>query len=546
MFKKFRCISLIVICTLFLAVGCTNSNDTTEIDETKEVKQIFKYNMSSHPETLDPTLASEIVGFNVIVNAFEGLTSLDSNDKAVPGVAERWEVSDDEMVYTFYLKDDAKWSDGKPVTAYDFEYAWKRGIDSSSESDYAYQLFYIKNAEDIVEGNASIDELGVEVIDDKTLKVTLESPTSWMPEMFAFPTYFPVRKEIVEKNPDTWTQNEETLVSNGPFKVTKLNNDEKIVMEKNKFYWGKDRVKLEEIHFTLINDSSTALGAFEAGELDGVDNIPTVEIPRLRAESDEFLILPDLGLYYYIFNNSIEPFNDLKVRKALSLAIDRKAIVNAVSLGGEIPASGVVPEGLKIGGKDFRQLGNDYDIDVDNASIQEARLLLAQAGYPEGEGFPVIKLSYNTNELHQRIAEAIQEMWKVNLNVDCELVNVNWLIHLKKLSEGDYQVGRLGWSADYVHPMTFLDMWITESGNNYSKWNDKKFDEYIKKAKSTVNEKETLKYLHKAENLLMNRHTIMPIYYTTDPEMMKKYVKGWRKSMLGMLYLDKAYISDKK
>ncbi|MTI68668.1 MAG: peptide ABC transporter substrate-binding protein [Firmicutes bacterium] len=529
-----------------------DTEDNKKEDEPKEepkeepkVEQVVTYNMGADPETLDPGKATENVGFNVIINTFEGLTNLDENDKAIPGVAKKWDVNEDATEFTFYLRDDAKWSDGKPVTAYDFEYAWKRVINPETASDYAYQLFYLKNAEDIINGEASIDELGVEVIDERTLKVTLQGPVSWMLEMFAFPTYFPVRKDVVEENPDTWALEADTIVSNGPFKISEWSHNEEVVMVRNENYWDKERVKLDKYIMTLINEDTTALAAFEAGDIDGTDGVPRAEIPRLQAENDDFMILPDLGLYYYTFNNKVEPFNNEKVRKAFTLAIDRSAIVNTVSMGGETPATGVVPVGINIGGEDFREAGGDYDIDPNKAKIEEAKKLLEEAGYPNGEGLPEITLNYNTNENHQRIAEAVQEMWKKNLNVNVTLGNAEWKVHLSNLSEGNYQVARIGWGADYAHPMTFLDLFISASGNNYTQYTSEEFDDYIRKAKSTIDIQKANDYMHKAEDLFMERYTVCPIYFASDPELMKSYVKGWRKSPLGYLYMDKAYIEGK-
>lgn len=543
MFKKSLALLLVLGLVLTALAGCSKEGKVSKEDLTEP--QILKYNMGSDPETLDPGKATENVGFNVLINIFEGLTNLDENDKAVPGVAKKWDINKETTEFTFHLRDDAKWSDGKSVTAHDFEYAWKRVVNPDTGSEYAYQLFYLKNAEDIVNGKKGVDELGVEAIDEKTLKVTLEGPVSYMLELFAFPTYFPVRKDVVEANPDTWALEADTIVSNGPFKVSEWKHSEEVVMVPNENYWDNERVLLDEYHLTLINEDSTALAAFEAGDLDGIDGVPRAEIPRLQTEDDDFMVLPDLGLYYYVFNNKAAPFDNEKVRKAFSLAIDRTAIVNTVTMAGENPATGIVPLGLTIGGKDFRKEGSTYDIGK-KAKVEEAKKLLADAGYPDGKGLPAITLNYNTNENHQRVAEAVQEMWKKNLGVEVNLLNQEWKVHLNTLGEGNFQVARIGWGADYAHPMTFLDMWVTGSGNNYSQYYDTDFDELIRKAKTTLKIKKALKYMHDAEDIFMNRHTIMPIYYAADPEMMKSYVKGWRKSPLGYMYMDRAYIQGKK
>lgn len=554
MFKRGFALILVLALVITAFVGCAKqepapapeqkTGETEQKVETKE-PQVLTINLGSDPETLDPNKASESVGFNILVNTYEGLTRLDENDKAIPGVAERWEISDDGLTYTFYLREDAKWSDGKPVTAYDFEYSWKRALDPATAADYAYQMYYIKNGEKFNNGEVSADELGIKVIDDKTIQVTLEGPTPWMLEMFAFPTYYPVRKDVVEANPDTWALEADTFICNGPFKVAEWKHNEVVKLVKNENYWGKDRVKLDEINVTLINEATTALAAFEAGDVDIIEDVPSAEIPRLQAESDEFMILPALGTYYYTFNNAKEPVNDERVRKALSLAIDRKAIVETVTKGGQQPATGFVPYGLIVNGKDFREEGGNYGIDPNRAKVEEARRLLAEAGYPDGKGFPKITIRYNTSEGHKRIAEAIQEMWKKNLNIDVELENIEWKVYLKELEAGNYVVGRIGWLADYAHPMTFLDMWITGSGNNYTNWSDPEYDRLIKEAKMTSDEAKAAELMHKAEDIFMNRMTVMPIYYYTDIIMVKKHVKGWRKTPLGWFFFDQAYIEGK-
>lgn len=541
MFKRNFALLLVVVLLMASFAGCSSKpaepTDTSGDSQDTKVPQIFTYNMGSDPETLDPNKASENVGMTILANTCEGLVRMDDAYNPLPGVAEKWEVSDDGLEYTFYLRD-AKWSDGKPITAEDFAYSWERALNPDTAADYAYQLFYIKNATKYYSGEASADELGIEVIDEKTIKVTLEGPTPWMMQIFAFPTMFPVRKDIVEANPDTWALEASTFVCNGPFKVAEWKHNEVVTLVPNENYWDAGRIKLEKVNVTLINEESTALAAFEAGDIDAADSIPNTEIPRLQAEMpDEFMILPQLGIYYYTLNNRVKPLDDERVRRALSYAIDRKAIVETVTLGGQLPATAFVPYGVGAGGEDFREVGKKY-FPEDGSKIEEAKQLLAEAGYPNGEGFPKLTVSYNTHENHKRIAEAIQQMWKKNLNIDVELTNTEWAVHLKNLEEGNYQIGRIGWLGDYAHPMTFLDLFIKGSGNNYSGWNSDEFDELIAKAKVETDMAKANEYMHKAEDIFMDRVTVMPIYFYTDPEVIKSYVKGWRKSPLGWFYFD--------
>lgn len=556
MFKRSFALLLVLALVVAAFAGCAqetpepapaDQGDKKAEEPAKEpakpdTPQEFTYNMGADPETLDPNKASENVGLTVLVNTNEGLVRLDDSSKAIPGVAEKWDINEDATEFTFYLREDAKWSDGKPVTAKDFEYSWKRALNPETAADYSYQLYYIKNAEKYNMGEGSADDLGIEVIDERTIKVTLEGPTGWMEQIFAFATLFPVRQDVVEADPEGWALDADTLVSNGPFKVAEWKHNDVIKMVPNEHYWDKDRVKLDVFNISLINEQSTTLAAYEAGDIDGADEVPSAEIPRLQAEEEGFSILPDLSLYYYTINNTVEPLNDVKVRKALAYAIDRRALVDTVLLGGQNPATGVVPYGINYGGEDFREVGGDYGIDSNAARVEEAQKLLAEAGYANGEGFPTFTISYNTSENHKKIAEAIQEMWKQNLNISVELSNQEWKVHLVKLENKDYEIARIGWGADYVHPMTFLDLFLSDSGNNYSGWGSEEFDSLIKQAKMETDPTKVNEIMHKAEDIFMERMTVIPVYYRTMPMVMKPYVKDWRINPLGQLYADSIYI----
>ncbi|MBS4536953.1 peptide ABC transporter substrate-binding protein [Clostridium sp. D2Q-11] len=555
MLKKLLSILLVLCLVLTAFVGCTNKEEPKpadepsdqeesseeEAEEPEESPQVFTYNLGAEPETLDPGKATENIGINILGNTSEGLTRVGKDGNPEPGVAEKWDISEDGKVYTFHLRENAKWSDGKSVTANDFVYSWRRVLDPATAADYAYFLYPILNAEAANNGEVSLEEVGVEAVDEHTLKVTLTDPVNYFLSLCTFVTMQPVREDVVTADPEGWGISDDGMISNGPFYVKEWTHNEKVIMVKNPEYWDADKVRLEEVEVTLINEESTALAAFEAGDVDAIDNIPVAEIPRLLSESDEIFILPDLSLYYYVFNNNEPPFDNELVRKAFALAIDRKAIVDTVTMDSSLPATGLVPNGISYGGGDFRESGGDYGIKPE-AQIEEAKKLLEEAGYPNGEGLPPVKLNYNTSERHKKIAEAIQEMWKKNLGVDVEIVNQEWKVHLSTLEEGNFQIARIGWGADYVHPMTFFDMWIEGSGNNYSGFFDAEFDKLVKEAMITLDENKAAELLHQAEDIWMNRMTISPIYYASDPEMVKGYVKDWWKSPVGNMFLRDAYI----
>ncbi|SHJ99202.1 peptide ABC transporter substrate-binding protein [Paramaledivibacter caminithermalis] len=558
MFKRSFSLLLVLVLVVAAFVGCAQKSEEPapandgEQDKTKAEEpapseapkepQVITYNLEADPETIDPQLNTSVGGSIIISNMFEGLVTFDENLKPVPGAAESWEISDDKLVWTFHLREDAKWSDGKPVTAQDFEYAWKRAVTPETACEYAYQFDLIKNGTKCYQGEVPVDELGVKVIDDKTFEVTLEAAASYMIEIFGFPTLYPVRKDIVEKDPEGWSFNPETAVSNGPFKLASYTQNDVMKLVPNEEYWGRDNVKLDELNFVFITEQSTALSAMEAGDLDGIDNVPNQEIPRLQAENEDFIIAPHLGTYFYVFNVEEKPFDDVKVRKAFSKAIDRNAIVTTVTLGGQVPATGFVPLGIMTGGEDFRKAGGDYGVDPMAAQVEEAQKLLAEAGYPNGEGFPKVTLKYNTSENHKRIAEAIQEMWKKNLNVEVELENMEWRVFIPARQNGEFQIARHGWIGDYNHPMTFLDMFLSDSGNNDAQWKNEEFDKLILEAKVTADEKKAAELMHKAEDLIMEDQIVMPIYYYTHPMMMGQHVKGWYRSPLGSMYFKNAYV----
>lgn len=558
MSKKVLSLMLVLVLVVASFSGCTQkTNEPAQNNEGEKENvqseepapkeetngsQELTYNLAADPETIDPQLNSTVGGSVILSNTFEGLVTFDEDLKPIPGTAESWDISEDGLVWTFHIREEAKWSDGKPVTADDFVYAWRRAVDPEVPCDYAYMFDLVENGTKAYNGEVAPEELGVKAIDDKTLEVTLEAAASYMIEVFGFPTLFPVRKDMIEKDPEGWAFNPELAVSNGPFKLESYTQNDVLTIVPNEEYWDKDRVKLDKLNFVFIVEQSTALSAMEAGDLDGIDEVPNQEIPRLQAESEDFIIAPYLGVYYYCFNLTAEPFDNVKVRKAFSKAIDRNAIVTTVTLGGQKPATGYVPSGVTFAGEDFREAGGDYGMDPMSAQVEEAMKLLEEAGYPNGEGLPKITLQYNTSENHKKIAEAIQEMWKQNLNIDVELSNMETRVHYPALEEGNFQIARAGWIGDYNHPMTFLDLLLSESGNNYTQVENEEFDKVINEAKITSDEKKALELMHKAEDIIMENQMVMPIYYYTRPMMMGQHVKGWYRSPLGQIYFRDTYI----
>ena len=339
--KRLLALTLVAAMGISLFAGCGGNTDGG--DTGAAGGGVVTHNLNSEPKSIDPALNTGVDGHQVIIGVFEGLCRLDERDQGIPGIAESWDISEDNLTYTFHLRD-AKWSDGQPIKASDFVYAWKRAVDPATAAEYGYQMYYLKNGEAINNGEKPVDELGVKAIDDKTLEVTLENITPYFLQLTAFPTYMPVREDVVSADPEGWALNMDTYIGNGPFKVQEWKHDDVLKLVKNENYYDADKVKLDGIDYVFIVEASTAVSAFESGEIDYMEAVPAEKIAVLEEANDEnFKILPYLGTYFYIFNMNQEPVNNLKVRKALSLAINRTDIVEQVTKAGQVPATGFVP-----------------------------------------------------------------------------------------------------------------------------------------------------------------------------------------------------------
>jgi oligopeptide transport system substrate-binding protein len=521
------------------------TNDSAAVEST--VEQTLTFNLGADPKSVDPQLNAATDGGIIINNTFEGLMRTDANGKAQPAGAESVDISDDKLTYTFHLRKDAKWSDGKPVTANDYKYAWLRALDPAVASEYSFQLYYIKGGQEYFEGKGKREDVGLKVVDDYTFEVTLKAPVAYFMDLVTFYTFMPVRQDMVEQKPEGWAKDPKLAISNGPFKISEYKMNDKIILVKNENYRDAANVKLDKIVMTMIVDISTAMTAYDSNEIDVLITVPTPEIPKRQVEDPTFHIVPYLGTYYYIFNVNKAPTNDINVRKALTLAIDREQIVADVAKGGQQPATGFVPTGLVDSqGNDFRATAGDYGISS-TADVEKAKEYLAKAGYPDGKGMAPVELIYNTSEGHKAIAEAIQEMWKKNLGIKVNLVNQEWAVFQDTRHVGNFEVARAGWIGDYNDPMTFLDLWTTYSGNNDAQWkyseNNKKFDKLIENSKVSVGEARD-KDLYAAEKLMMEDLITMPIYYYTGVIMVKEKVKNWERDILGTWYLGNAEITE--
>ncbi len=544
--KKLVCTllaSVMIVSTILTGCGndsqgsATNGTETTPVADSGDAATELAVVVGPEPDTIDPALNSTVDGGTYIVHAFEGLMSLDENAQPIAGQAESYEVSEDGLTYTFHLRDGLKWSDGSDLTASDFVYSWNRAIAPETAADYEYMF-------DCIDGYTD-GELNVVAEDDQTLVVQLVSATPYFLELCAFPAYAPVKQEVVEANPDGWTQDPATYIGNGPYRMTAWEHSSYILMEKNPNYWNADAVVSDTIRFMLMEDDSAQLAAYETGDVIMIDSVPTDEIPVLESRSD-YHVIGQLGTYYISFNTQDEIMSNPLVRKALTLAIDRTYIVEEIAQAGQEEAGAFVPTGLSDADptQEFRTVGGNYYDPYDyEGNLELAKEALAEAGYPDGEGLPTLEYIYNESSGNQMIAEALQNMW-AQIGVNVELSSQEWATFVNTRKEGDYQIARNAWLGDYNDPISFLDMWVTDGGNNDAQWSNAEYDQLIADVKASSDATERMEKMHQAENLIFNEWILSPIYFYTDIYMINDNVEGFYASKLGFKYFMYASVAE--
>ncbi len=485
-------------------------------------EQVFRINNMVEPESLDPGVVTGVPEHRIIANLFEGLATNDPKDLSPqPGMARSWTISKDGLTYTFSLRD-AGWTDGRKVTAHDFVYAWERVLNPKSGAKYAQQLFYLKNGEEYNKGKLTdFGQVGVKALDEKTLQVTLRAPTPYFLFLTTFYTLYPVPKWAIEAHGKDWVKPGK-IVSNGAFRLASWVPQRELVLEKNPAHWDAASVRLQKVIMLPTDDINTAYKQFQAGDSDWIPTVPPAQIDSARTKP-EYYVTPYLGTYYFRMNVIKPPTNDGRVRKALSMAVDRESLTKFVTKAGEIPTTSFVPANMP-GYEPIKALRFDPPA---------ARRLLAEAGYADGKSFPKTELLYNTNELHRVITQAVQQMWREHLGIQVELVNVEWKVYLSQQSKLDYQISRAGWIGDYVDPNTFLDMWITGGGNNQTGWANTRYDELIARAGRTMDPKERMKLFQEAETILVvDEVPILPLFTYVNKGMLSRRVKGWNPNIL--------------
>jgi len=509
----------------FILLGILTSCSDASVDNSRT----FRMSVRAEPPTLDWSLATDSISFNLLTNLMEGLTQYSADLEPLPAVAKRWEFSEDGRVITFYLRDDVFWSDGKPVTAGDFEYSWKRLLDPKTAAQYAYFLFDIENAAEFNSGLITDPEkVGVRAISPQVLKVHLKKPVVYFPSITTFMVTFPQRKDVITKYGDRWTDPEH-IVTNGPFILSEWKHEYKLVLKANDRHY-EGRPLIDKVLVYVVEEPTTALTLFETGGLDILE-LPPVAIPHYKNDP-QFKRKPQLRGYYYGFNVTKPPFDDVRVRQAFASAIDRSRIP-VILKGGEIPTSSWIPKGM---------FGYNPDIGL-KFDPEKARRLLAQAGYPEGQGFPKTIAMFNTENRNLLIAEFLQAQWKQNLKVNIEFESQEWKVFLSRLHMDAPAMFRLGWGADFPDPDNFMNLFISTSGNNRLGWANAHYDQLVAQGPVLRDPKKRQALYDKAQTILTQTDTAMiPLFIQVQNMLIKPHVKGLEMNSMELLYIKRIHL----
>lgn len=533
--KKLGTLLLLLVSCIVLAAcnfGGGGDSDTTEDGETMKELNV---SITSDPPAFHPALATDTTSGAILASAFEGLTRLDAKGEPTEGMAEKVEVSEDGKTYTYTLRD-AKWSNGDPVIAQDFEFAWKWALDPENAADYAYQLYYIVGAEEYNNGEGSADDIGVKVIDEKTLEVTLVNPTPFFDELTAFYTYFPVNSKLAEENPDWYKDpSGEDFVGNGPFNLDEFASADHITLSKNDNYWDKDNVALDKVNISMIESEATALKEYQAGNLDYLGApFNSIDLNALDGfkEDGTLNVSDQAGTYMIVFNTKDEILGNKNIREALTIAIDRQGLIDNVTKGEQKPGSGLVPLTMT-GFEEPADYFKSNDIEAAKAALEKG---LTELGLDSPADLK-IKLSYNTSEAHAAIMQFVQQGWSKNLGIDVSLDNSEWQVYLEQLDAGEYQAGRYGWVGDFNDPINFLEIYKRDGGNNQTGWTNEEYTNLLNQVATETDEAARTQYMKDAEEILMSEFPISPIYFYTNLSVKQDSVKNMEADPMGNVQL---------
>lgn len=524
--------ALLILASLVLA-ACTGGE--SNVSEGNRLG-ILHYGNGSEPQGLDPHVVTGVPENHLIRALFEGLAVKNPYTlEPEPGVAERWDFSEDRRIITFHLRQDALWSNGDQMTAHDYVWSWQRALSPAMGNLYAYMLYPVLNAEAYATGKLEdFSDVGVKALDDKTLQVTLTEPTPFFLQLMDHYSTFALHRPTIEKFGKAtdrftrWTR-VENIVSNGAFTLSEWKLNRRITMTKSETYWDRDSVRLNGVVFYPTENIVSEERMFRVGQLHYTQTIPLDKIPVYQAmENTPYVQAPYLGTYFFLINTNRPPVDDVRVRKALSMSIDRQKLNDTVLQKSNVPAYTITPPGT-LG----YQPPKLFDFDP-----EQARQLLADAGFPGGEGWPGLELIYNTSESHRKIAVALQQMWKDELNIQVTISNQEWKVYLDSVTQMEFDIARRGWIGDYVDPNNFLDLYLTDGGNNNTGYSDPRYDEMITRlAPQAKTREERFAIFYEAEQMLMEEMPILPIYTYTSKHLIHHSVKGLPSNLMDSLNL---------
>ena len=530
------------LASLVFITGCSKTSETPVDIGNRE--QILHIGNGDEPQDIDPHVTTGLPEFHIQSALFEGLVSKDPKTlDVIPGVAESWEVSEDGRTYIFKIRETARWSNGENITAKDFVDSYERALLPKLGNQYAYSLHVIENAKAFNLGEISdFSVVGIKAVDDRTLEFKLTNRVPYFLQLLDHHSMYPVHVPTIKKHGEIdrrgnrWTR-AENFVGNGPFVIKEWKINSIFSVKKNPYYWDSENVKLNEIHFYPIQDTAAEERMYRAGQLHKVNDIPVEKVPVYREKNyPGFRQFPKFATYFYRFNTTIEPLNDVRVRKALAYSIDRVTLVEKVTKGGQLPAYNFTPLDT-----------NGYTAEAQVSYDPElARQLLAEAGYANGEGFPKLTILYNTMESHKKIALAFQQMWKKELNVDVQLENQDWKVYLANQRAMNYQIARAAWVGDYYDVNTFLDMFVKDGGNNETGWFNPEYDKAIELAAQSETQQERYEHFQRAEAILIDELPIMPVYFYMGSTLIRESVKGWHDNALDFYSYKGVYLEADK
>ena len=519
----------ILFTAVLLITGCGNNDK-----DSGAPRDTLNVNLGNEPPSLDWSLATDTSSYTILNNIMEGLTQFDKGFMPVPALAESWTVTKDGRTYTFKIREGVLWTDGKPLTAGDFVYSWKRLLNPETGADYAYFLYDIENAEEYNTGKIKDpDKIGIKTLDDRTLEVRLKRPASYFPSLVSFMSTYPMRKDAVETYGLKWTE-PENIITLGPYRLASWKHHDNILLTKNPGYWGEPP-GIEKVNIIMNENPSSALAQYESGQLDYADSksIPPLEVPRLKDLRDFTTTLQFRG-NYIAFNVEKPPFDNPLVRKAFAASIDRQSIVGLIQ-GAGITTKSWIPKNM---------LGHNPDIGIE-FDPEQARKWLAEAGYPDGKGFPTVTFLWPDVSNNRVIAEALQSMWKQHLGVKVRLINEEWKVYLSTINTDPPEIHRAGWGADFPDPHNFMTLFTCNSGNNRTRWCNGEYDALVERAAGELDPGKRKAIYDQAQMILLEKDTpIAPFYISNQQNLIKPYVKGLNPNPLDLVLFKHVYFEE--